>query len=139
MQGRNARNSPKASQELLLWVIRIPVVSGGAVLTAAGLSFPGVSVRRRPSTLGAMLNDSVSLIYAAPLLMLPPGMALLCVGPRAIEASQIEAYNKPFTAATGIQVRAISADDPAVLLRAQVEARNVTSDESNAAICVTKS
>lgn len=46
----------------------------------------------------------------------------------AIETSQVEAYNKPFTKATGIGVKTLSADDPAVLLRAQVEAKNVTSD-----------
>jgi putative spermidine/putrescine transport system substrate-binding protein len=46
----------------------------------------------------------------------------------AIEASQIEAYNKPFTAKTGVAVSTISADDPGVLLRAQVGASNVTSD-----------
>ncbi|MBT0782310.1 ABC transporter substrate-binding protein [Paracoccus sp. pheM1] len=46
----------------------------------------------------------------------------------AIEVSQIEAYNKPFTEATGIKVTTISADDPSVLLRAQVGAGNVTAD-----------
>lgn len=46
----------------------------------------------------------------------------------AIEASQVEAYNKPFAAKTGIKVNTLSADDPAVLLRTQVEAGNVTSD-----------
>lgn len=46
----------------------------------------------------------------------------------AIEASQIEAYNKPFTTATGITVKTVSADDPAVLLKAQTAAGNVTSD-----------
>lgn len=46
----------------------------------------------------------------------------------AIEASQVEAYNKPFTAKTGITVKTVSADDPSVLLRAQVEAKNVSGD-----------
>ncbi|MDO5706156.1 MAG: extracellular solute-binding protein, partial [Paracoccus sp. (in: a-proteobacteria)] len=42
--------------------------------------------------------------------------------------SQVEAFNKPFTAATGITVNMIDADDPAVPLKAQVEAGNVTGD-----------
>lgn len=42
--------------------------------------------------------------------------------------SQVEAYNKPFTAATGIKVNMIDADDPAIPLKAQVEAGNVTGD-----------
>lgn len=46
----------------------------------------------------------------------------------AIEASQVEAYIKPFTEQTGIKVTTISADDPSVLLRAQVGAGNVSAD-----------
>lgn len=46
----------------------------------------------------------------------------------AYEVSQVEAYNKPFTAETGITVNMIAADNPATPLRAQVEARNVTGD-----------
>ncbi|KGJ03232.1 spermidine/putrescine ABC transporter substrate-binding protein [Paracoccus halophilus] len=46
----------------------------------------------------------------------------------AIEASQVKAYNEPFTAATGIGVKAIAADDPASPLKTQIEAQNVTSD-----------
>lgn len=46
----------------------------------------------------------------------------------AYEVSQVEAYNKPFTAETGIKVNMIAADNPATPLRAQVEARNVTGD-----------
>lgn len=46
----------------------------------------------------------------------------------AMEAAQVEAYNKPFTKATGIVVKTSSADDPAVPLRNQVEAGNVTGD-----------
>lgn len=46
----------------------------------------------------------------------------------AYEMSQVEAYNKPFTEATGIKVNMIAADDPATPLKAQVEARNVTGD-----------
>ncbi len=42
--------------------------------------------------------------------------------------SQIEAYNKPFEAKTGIKVNMIDADIPAVPLKAQVEAGNVTGD-----------
>ena len=44
------------------------------------------------------------------------------------EKSQVEAYNKPFTAETGITVNMIAADNPATPLRAQVEAGNVTGD-----------
>lgn len=42
--------------------------------------------------------------------------------------SQVEAYNKPFEAQTGIKVNMIDADNPATPLRAQVEANNVTGD-----------
>ncbi|TBN39499.1 ABC transporter substrate-binding protein [Paracoccus subflavus] len=46
----------------------------------------------------------------------------------AYEVSQVEAYNKPFTAETGITVNMIAADNPATPLKAQIEARNVTGD-----------
>lgn len=46
----------------------------------------------------------------------------------AYETSQVEAYNKPFTAETGIRVNMIAADNPATPLKAQVEAGNVTGD-----------
>ncbi|VDS09407.1 Bacterial extracellular solute-binding protein [Paracoccus haematequi] len=46
----------------------------------------------------------------------------------AYEVSQVEAYNKPFTAQTGIKANMIAADDPATPLKAQVEAGNVTGD-----------
>ncbi|WP_374298870.1 extracellular solute-binding protein, partial [Paracoccus sp. (in: a-proteobacteria)] len=46
----------------------------------------------------------------------------------AYEVSQVEAYNKPFTEATGIKVNMIAADDPATPLKAQIEAGNVTGD-----------
>ena len=49
---------------------------GGAVLAEAGLSFLGVGVRPPTPTWGAMLNDSFSLIYISPWLMLPPGLAI---------------------------------------------------------------
>ncbi|MFB2532418.1 ABC transporter substrate-binding protein [Paracoccus sp. p4-l81] len=42
--------------------------------------------------------------------------------------SQVEAYNKPFTAATGIKVNMIDADNPATPLKAQVEAKNISAD-----------
>lgn len=42
--------------------------------------------------------------------------------------SQVEAYNKPFTAKTGVGVTMVDADDPAVPIKAQVEAGNVTVD-----------
>jgi putative spermidine/putrescine transport system substrate-binding protein len=42
--------------------------------------------------------------------------------------SQEEAYNKPFTAETGIAVTMVDADNPATPLKAQVEAGNVTVD-----------
>ncbi|MDO5647411.1 polyamine ABC transporter substrate-binding protein [Paracoccus sp. (in: a-proteobacteria)] len=44
------------------------------------------------------------------------------------EASQVEAYNKPFTEKTGTRVNMVATDDPAAPLKAQVEANNVTSD-----------
>jgi putative spermidine/putrescine transport system substrate-binding protein len=46
----------------------------------------------------------------------------------AYEASQIEGYNKPFTAATGKTVTMVAADNPAAPIKAQVEAGNVTID-----------
>lgn len=46
----------------------------------------------------------------------------------AYETSQVEAYNKPFTAETGIKVNMIAADNPSTPLKAQVEAGNVTGD-----------
>ncbi len=42
--------------------------------------------------------------------------------------SQVEAYHKPFTAATGIRVVSVDADNPATPIKAQVEAGNVTID-----------
>lgn len=42
--------------------------------------------------------------------------------------SQIEAYDKPFTEATGIKVNMVDADNPATPIKAQVEAGNVTTD-----------
>ena len=46
----------------------------------------------------------------------------------AYSASQVEAYNKPFTEKTGITVNMIDSDDPQAPLKAQVEANNVTGD-----------
>ncbi|MFD1883678.1 ABC transporter substrate-binding protein [Paracoccus pacificus] len=46
----------------------------------------------------------------------------------AYEKSQVEAYNKPFEAKTGIKVNMIAADNPATPLKAQVEANNITGD-----------
>nr|MCU0902065.1 extracellular solute-binding protein [Cypionkella sp.] len=46
----------------------------------------------------------------------------------AYATSQIEAYHKPFTAATGIKVVDVVADNPAAPIKAQVEAGNVTVD-----------
>ncbi|TKA96410.1 ABC transporter substrate-binding protein [Cereibacter changlensis] len=42
--------------------------------------------------------------------------------------SQVEAYHKPFTAETGINVVSVDADNPATPIKAQVEAGNVTVD-----------
>ncbi|EEW25495.1 ABC transporter substrate-binding protein [Rhodobacter ferrooxidans] len=44
------------------------------------------------------------------------------------ETSQVEAYNKPFTAATGTPVIMVAVDNPATPIKAQVEAGNVTTD-----------
>ncbi len=46
----------------------------------------------------------------------------------AYATSQIEAYHKPFTAQTGINVISVDADNPATPIKAQVEANNVTVD-----------
>lgn len=46
----------------------------------------------------------------------------------AYTTSQVEAYHKPFTTATGIKVVSIDADNPATPIKAQVEAKNVTID-----------
>lgn len=42
--------------------------------------------------------------------------------------SQVEAYQKPFTAMTGISINSVDADNPATPIKAQVEAGNVTID-----------
>ena len=42
--------------------------------------------------------------------------------------SQVEAYHKPFTAATGIDINSVDSDNPATPIKAQVEAGNVTVD-----------
>ncbi|MBE2275467.1 MAG: ABC transporter substrate-binding protein [Rhodobacteraceae bacterium] len=46
----------------------------------------------------------------------------------AYTASQVEAYHKPFTAATGTAIVSIDSDNPATPIKAQVEAGNVTVD-----------
>ncbi|MFE3837780.1 polyamine ABC transporter substrate-binding protein [Pseudogemmobacter sonorensis] len=46
----------------------------------------------------------------------------------AYETSQVEAYNKPFAASTGIGVNMAAADNPATPIKAQVEAGNVSVD-----------
>ncbi|MBB1490647.1 MULTISPECIES: ABC transporter substrate-binding protein [unclassified Paracoccus (in: a-proteobacteria)] len=46
----------------------------------------------------------------------------------AYEKSQVEAYNKPFTAETGIAVNMTSADNPAGPIKSMVDAGNVTID-----------
>ncbi|MFA5538086.1 MAG: polyamine ABC transporter substrate-binding protein [Gemmobacter sp.] len=43
-------------------------------------------------------------------------------------ASQMEAYHKPYQALTGIRINSVDADNPAIPLKAQVEAGNVTVD-----------
>lgn len=48
--------------------------------------------------------------------------------------SQIEAYHKPFTAATGVTVVSVDADNPATPIKAQVEAGNVTVDVASVEI-----
>ncbi len=42
--------------------------------------------------------------------------------------SQVEAYHKPFTASTGVEVKSVDADNPAKPIKAQVEAGNVSID-----------
>lgn len=42
--------------------------------------------------------------------------------------SQLEAYYKPFTEQTGIKVVSVDSDNPAIPIKAQVEANNVTTD-----------
>lgn len=46
----------------------------------------------------------------------------------AYSQSQVEAYQKPFTAETGIGILSLDSDNPAIPLKAQVEAGNVTTD-----------
>jgi putative spermidine/putrescine transport system substrate-binding protein len=46
----------------------------------------------------------------------------------AYTVSQVEAYHKPFTAATGINVVSVDSDNPAPAVKAMVEAGNVTVD-----------
>lgn len=42
--------------------------------------------------------------------------------------SQVEAYHKPFTEKTGIVIVSVDSDNPAIPIKAQVEANNVTTD-----------
>ncbi len=46
----------------------------------------------------------------------------------AYAASQMEAYHKPYQAQTGVRIISVDADNPAIPLKAQVEAGNVTVD-----------
>ncbi len=46
----------------------------------------------------------------------------------AYETSQVEGYNKPYTAATGKNVTMVAADNPNAPIKAMVEAKNVTAD-----------
>ena len=46
----------------------------------------------------------------------------------AYAASQMEAYHKPYQAETGVRIISVDADNPAIPLKAQVEAGNVTVD-----------
>lgn len=46
----------------------------------------------------------------------------------AYEKSQLEAYNKPFAAETGINVNMLSSDNPAAPIKSMVEAGNITVD-----------
>ncbi|WP_174213594.1 ABC transporter substrate-binding protein [Paragemmobacter aquarius] len=46
----------------------------------------------------------------------------------AYATSQIEGYNKPYTAETGVTVNMVDADNPATPVKAMVEAKNVTID-----------
>ncbi|MCU0910204.1 MAG: ABC transporter substrate-binding protein [Rhodobacteraceae bacterium] len=48
--------------------------------------------------------------------------------------SQVEAYHKPFTAATGVKVNSVDADNPATPIKAQVEAGSVTIDVASVEI-----
>lgn len=43
-------------------------------------------------------------------------------------ASQMEAYHKPYMAMTGVKINSVDADNPAIPLKAMVEAKNVTVD-----------
>jgi len=42
--------------------------------------------------------------------------------------SQVEAYHKPFTEKTGINIVSVDSENPAIPIKAQVEANNVTTD-----------
>ncbi len=46
----------------------------------------------------------------------------------AYEKSQVEAYNRPFAAKTGIAVQMLAADNPAAPIKSMVESGNVTLD-----------
>lgn len=52
----------------------------------------------------------------------------------AYATSQIEAYHKPFAAATGIKVNSVDAENPATPIKAMVEANNVTVDVASVEI-----
>ena len=48
--------------------------------------------------------------------------------------SQVEAYHKPFAAASGVTVNSVDADNPATPIKAQVEANNVSVDVASVEI-----
>ncbi len=64
---------------------------------------------------------------AAPALAADPQIAVMSLG-GAFSQSQVEAYNKPFTAQTGIKVVMVDSDNPAGPVKTMVEAGNVSID-----------
>lgn len=57
----------------------------------------------------------------------PPTISVMSYG-GAFAAAQVEAWNKPFTEATGIKVVMVDSDNPALPIKAMVEAGNVSID-----------
>lgn len=79
------------------------------------------------------MNNLFPTATATALLLLAPaaladGVVEVLSWGGAYSDSQIEAYNKPFEAETGIKVNMIDVDNPATPIKAQVESGNVTSD-----------
>ncbi|MFB2593435.1 ABC transporter substrate-binding protein [Paracoccus sp. p4-l81] len=86
-------------------------------------------MKRAPTTILGLMTPFLGLaLTAIPAGAAdPPELAVMSYG-GAFSAAQVEAWNRPFTEATGIRVRMIDSDNPALPIKAMVEAGNVSID-----------